>query len=521
MDANSVESTTALLRLLQDLTASNWQLFLSALALYAAWQLGTRVVGERPLYDHFPRLAAALDVVLMPLTTVVLGALLSKANRAFGASQLDGPIVWLTALAAYLIIGWALARFIEVILLLRAEERDSDRVPNLIIGLIYVGLLVAGLAIFMRTQGYSFAGVWVSTGVAAAVLGLALQKTLGDLFSGIALGMERPFNIGDWLELEDGRIGAVVDMNWRATRLRAWDNSTLVVPNSSLASQSLKNLHSESHVYAPWYFVKIPAEVDPRYATELLLEAAMSCESVMKMPPPTVRLADGTSLPYSYMVWVHLKSYPAVFRAREELFREIHAALRRSGIEVAPTVQEFRTRRASVTNAEPPTLELALKSMEFAHELSEEETAQVVARSEYRYFNAGQLLLREGAVSDAFYVIAGGLVESAVLLADGSRKVVETFGPGSYFGLAAMLTTEPSIEEFTAKSDVTLIRIDLDCLRAVVNARPELKDNLVKLVKARLDTIEAARAQSRQRARRLTLRDIRNGLERRLRHGHL
>jgi hypothetical protein len=108
MDANSVESTTALLRLLQDLTASNWQLFLSALALYAAWQLGTRVVGERPLYDHFPRLAAALDVVLMPLTTVVLGALLSKANRAFGASQLDGPIVWLTALAAYLIIGWAL-----------------------------------------------------------------------------------------------------------------------------------------------------------------------------------------------------------------------------------------------------------------------------------------------------------------------------------------------------------------------------------------------------------------------------
>jgi CRP-like cAMP-binding protein len=159
--------------------------------------------------------------------------------------------------------------------------------------------------------------------------------------------------------------------------------------------------------------------------------------------------------------------------------------------------------------------------MEFAHELSEQEMAQVVARSEYRYFNAGHLLLREGAVSDAFYVIAGGLVESAVLLPDGSRKVMETFGPGNYFGLAAMLTTEPSIEEFSAKSDVTLIRIDLDCLRTVVNARPELKDNLVKLVKARLDTIEAARAQSRQRARRLTLRDIRNGLERRLRHGHL
>jgi small-conductance mechanosensitive channel len=511
-----ITATTALLRFMDELTSSNWQLLLAALVLFSLWRVGTRVVGERPLFDHFPRITAMLDVVVLPFSWIVGGALLRVANRAIGLPVLDETIKWLTALAAYLAAGWAVARLVEVLLLLRAEEHDGERVPRLIIGLIYILLMLFGLGIFLRQQGYSLSGVWVSTGVAAAVLGLALQRTLGDLFSGIAMGVERPFRIGDWLELQDGRLGEVVDMNWRATRLRGWDNATLVVPNSNLASQSFKNLHGPGHVFAPWYFVKLPAEVDPRYATELLLHAAMRCESVLKLPPPVVRLADGSSLPYSYMVWVHLREYAAMFRAREELFREIHKALQESGVEVAPQVQEMRTRRAQVTTAEPPTIALALKSLEFAGDLSEEEINQIAARSEYCHFDAGHVLLAEGAVSDALYVIAGGLVDSSVLLPDGGRKALETLGPGSYFGLTAMLTTEPSFEEFVARSDVTLIRVDLDCLRTVVDSRPELKDKLVELVKQRWDLAEAARVQSRRRTRRLTLRDIRLGLERRL-----
>ncbi|MGD8275358.1 MAG: mechanosensitive ion channel family protein [Thiohalocapsa sp.] len=509
-------ATDTLLRIMDDLAANHWHLLLAALVLFVLWRIATRIVGERPLRDHFPRAAAALDILILPLTFVVGGTLLRLANQALGLPALDEPIQGLTAMAAHVAVGWATARLIQLQLFLRAEDQGGERVPQLVIGLIYALLMALGLGIFMHQQGYSLSGVWVSTGVAAAVLGLALQRTLGDLFSGIALGVERSFSIGEWLELPNGHVGEVVDINWRATRLRGWDNATLVIPNSSLASQSFKNLHSSSHLYAPWYFVQIPADVDPRYATELLLRAAMRCESVLKRPTPVVRLANAESLPYSYMVWVHLRNYPAMFRAREELFREIHNALQHSGIEVAPQVQELRTRRARTSQAEPPTLELALKSLEFADQLNAEELDQVVARSEYRHFDTGQVLLAEGAVSDAFYVITGGLVESAILLPNGSRKVLETFGPGSYFGLAAMLTAEPSFEEFRAKSDVTLIRVDLDCVRSVVNSRPGLKETLIALVKTRVDTVEAARTQSRRRSRRLTLRDIRLGLERRL-----
>lgn len=79
------------------------------------------------------------------------------------------------------------------------------------------------------------------------------------------------------------------------------------------------------------------------------------------------------------------------------------------------------------------------------------------------------------------------------------------------------LPPEPSFLEYVAKTDATLITIDSHCVRQIIDARPELVEILAAVIKARLDTAEAARVQSRRPARRLTLRDIRDGIERRLR----
>jgi CRP-like cAMP-binding protein len=249
----------------------------------------------------------------------------------------------------------------------------------------------------------------------------------------------------------------------------------------------------------------------------LLLDAAMRCDSVLQFPNPVVRLADASKLPYRYMVWVHLRNYPSMFRAREELYREIHLGLQEAGIEIAPEVTEMRTRRAHSNRAEPPTVALALRGLDVAGVLSDDELGQLAARSEYRYYDVGDQILAEGGVSDAFYVIIGGLVDSSVRLPDGSSKVVETLGPGKHFGISEMLTTQPNFLEFTANTDVTLIRIDLDAVRGLIAQRPELGEYLAEIVKARLDAADAARVASRRAVRRLSLRDVREGIERRLR----
>lgn len=509
----------AMLQLIERLTDSYWHLMLGLLVLVLLWRVGTLVVRKRPLSEHFPLLTALLDVIVMPLWVVISGGLLRYAAHHFEFPALVRPIEWWTSLLVHLAFAWALGRVVAVVSKRRRRRKNrNEQIPKLIEALIYVATVMVAVALFMWQRGYSFTGVWVSTGVAAGVIGLALQRTLGDLFAGVSLGIERPFRIGDWLELpEEDLIGQVVDLNWRATRLRGWDNATVVIPNGRMASASIKNYYSDHHLYAPWYFVNIPGEVSPRFASAMLLDAAMRCDSVLKFPNPVVRLADASKVPYSYMIWVHLRNYPSMFRAREELYREIHLGLQEAGIEVAPEITEMRTRRAHVNRAEPPTVALALRGLDIASALTEDELSRIAARSQYRYFDVGDQILAEGGVSDAFYVIIGGLVDSSVRLPDGSSKLIETLGPGKHFGIAEMLTTQPNFLEFTANTDVTLIRIDMDALRELIAQRPELGEYLAGIVKTRLDAADAARVASRRPVRRLSLRDVRDGIERRLR----
>nr|WP_206171764.1 mechanosensitive ion channel family protein [Thiorhodococcus mannitoliphagus] len=483
------------------------------MAVFVGWRLSTWLFNERPLAKRLPGLAALVDLLLLPSAVLVAGALVQLGAGALKLTEAQEPLRSIALLCAHLTAGWALARAIEVLLLNRAAEDVSERIPKIVVGLIYVAMMLIGLATFLWQRGYAFTGIWVSTGVAAGVLGFALQRTLGDLFSGIALGMERPFRLGDWVELKDGTLGQVIDLNWRATRLRGWDNATYIIPNASMAGQAIKNLHDDKHLYAPWYFVKLPAEVEPRFASALLLEAALRCESVLKFPYPVARLADATTIPYSYMVWVHLRNYQTMFRAREELFREIHISLQNAGIETAPEVHELRTRRARITTAEPPSIRLALKSLDLGGLLTEEELDEVVASSRYCHFDSGHRILGEGDASAAFYIIAGGLVEASVTLRSGEHKVTETLGPGDSFGITAMLTEDSSLLEFAAKSDVNLIRTDIECVRTLLSARPELAEHLAQIVKRRLDAAEAVLAASRRNVRRLSLRDIRQRIE--------
>jgi small-conductance mechanosensitive channel len=295
--------------LFERLAQLHWSILTGVTFALVLWRLGSGPLQGRWLRKRAPIMLAVGDLLLWPFVVLVAGSLLLLLTPWLELENVNSGVRTATLVVCYLVASWLLARLIEVMILRKADDTLPERVPKLVVGLIYVALMLVGIAILLWQRGYSFTGIWLSTGVAAAVLGLALQRTLGDLFSGIALGIERPFKMGDWVELRDGTVGQVIDLNWCATRLRGWDNATHVIPNSKMAGEPLKNLHDDQHLFAPWYFVRIPAEVDPRFATALILDASLRCESVLKFPHPIVRLADATTIPYQYMVWVHLKNY--------------------------------------------------------------------------------------------------------------------------------------------------------------------------------------------------------------------
>ncbi|MGJ8544643.1 MAG: mechanosensitive ion channel family protein [Sulfitobacter sp.] len=464
-----------------------------AVAALGLWLFSKRSPQLAHLVNHHPFLVALIDLFAAPAMVLLLGAIAQIAAKTWGLGQAGTQIDTLTLLGLILSLAWCFARLAELVFVRRRKKGDVPYLPGLPRGLLFGGFIFIGVAAFIYLQGYSITGFYISTGAVAALVAFAMQQTLGDLFSGIALSVEHPFKLGDRIRLADGSEGAVIDINWRATRLLAWDNSTLVVPNSELAKQGFKNFHGADHLYAPWYEVKISADVDPRLARALLLEAALRCSKILKSPLPVVRLKDASTLPYTYTVWVHFANYAAMFAGREQLFQEIHYALKDIGAQASPGINELHTRRAEAVQVEPPTTLLALKMLDIAKSLSEEELGQIAEMSHRKTYEAGTVLVSEGEIAGAMDVIIHGVVETSIQTGAGTSQVVDQLHSGQYFGLTSMLMDTPSFLQFTASSNVTLIRIDIQCLRRILVNRPDLHDEFAILMKQRMDAAKDIR----------------------------
>jgi small-conductance mechanosensitive channel len=138
-----------------------------------------------------------------------LAALLSKSAR----------ILWWTHLA------WTIIGFIQIYVRLNRKPREAHLIQDIAIAVIYLGV---ALSVIGFVFGMPIGTLVATSGVIAIIFGLALQNTLGDVFSGIALTLGRAYAIRDWVELSDGTEGRVIETNWRSTNLLTATHSVVV-----------------------------------------------------------------------------------------------------------------------------------------------------------------------------------------------------------------------------------------------------------------------------------------------------
>ena len=121
-------------------------------------------------------------------------------------------------------------------------------VPKLIVDIVtgaIVFAIILSVSAFVLNAPLS--GLIAGSSILAAIIGLAINPMLADVFSGMALSVERAYNIGDWVEVENrsrpggAMIGRVVEINWRATRLHSKTDQIIVIPNSEMARTKFIN----------------------------------------------------------------------------------------------------------------------------------------------------------------------------------------------------------------------------------------------------------------------------------------
>jgi small-conductance mechanosensitive channel len=192
------------------------------------------------LIEFFPDLSAAATLV----RTYVWAAIVVVAT--YMASEASGAVLrW------YYGEGHKTSR-IKIDLTLMPLIR---RVSKIVI--YFVGLTIA-----LGAAGFDITGLLAVTSIAGIILGLASQETLGNIFAGMALQLDRPFRYGDYIRFATGEVARVRRVGLRSTMLEDLSHSTIIMSNSELAKQRITNLNHPDDELRMSFPVEVPIGTD-------------------------------------------------------------------------------------------------------------------------------------------------------------------------------------------------------------------------------------------------------------------
>lgn len=280
---------------------------------------GTRV---DDLLLHRARLPARALVGLWALHTLLV---LRDVDMSAGSAVLT---VIEMLLIAYLAIEAGETLFFDYWL----GERRRTPVPALVRHLVLVVLYSAViLSVLSSATGMNIVPVLATSTVVTVVLGLALQDTLGNLFSGLALHFDRPFRLGDWVQV-DGLEGQVETISWRSTYLRTLTRDVVAVPNSHIARTRVQNFCAPERLTGRNLEILVPLDASPEAVGRALAAAAARVPGVLADPPPKTWLVGWLPFAQRYVVRLWVEDFGRHDDIESDLMKALWHALRAEGV---------------------------------------------------------------------------------------------------------------------------------------------------------------------------------------------
>ena len=332
-----------------------------------------------------------------------------------------------------------------------------------------------------------------TSAVVGAVVGLALQDTLGNLFAGIALHTEAPFRVGDWVRVAD-RDGRIEQVSWRAMRLRTWDGDTLTIPNNEVSRHALLNYSVPSAPHSRVITIHIGYDTPPDRALSVLRGALAQVEGMAGGVAPTIRIVGFQDSWMRYEIRYFFGSYEDYRLIETELHRMIWYHLRRSGIPFALPISFVNVLQPSARAEDTGERLLpALRGIDLFQTLSDAELRTVASRLRPLHYAAGEKILEEGSPGDSFFLIDRGEVRVLRRLGGKPRQIAR-LGEGECFGEMALLTGEERTATVVATTDVDVLVIDKAGFQDIVAANPHVAVDISALLGRRRAALSDAEA---------------------------
>ncbi|MCA1816288.1 MAG: mechanosensitive ion channel family protein, partial [Acidobacteria bacterium] len=387
---------------------------------------------------------------------------------------------WLSAM--FLAVRLASAFVFDVVFRLR-KRREAPRFVRDIFALVaYV--VVTALVLKYFFPALSLGALLSGSALLGIILGLALQDTLGNLFAGVSLQADKPFEVGDVISV-GAFTGVVESVTWRAVKIRSFSNHVILVSNSSLAKEQIEvaprdNLNARN-VFFNAVYTDSPAKV-----IHVVREAVRDAENVSQKITPVVRIRNLGDFAVDYEVKYWLVDYTKQHDSDALIRQLIWYAFRRNSLTFAYPTQTLYVERPARDGGRPraPLDSVAerLSAVDIFAPLSPEELARLAAACESRTYAPGEPIIRAGAAGDSMFVIHRGGVEVRAQSADGKMRTVAALEEGAFFGEMALFTGAPRTANVIAKEETEVLEIGHRAMKRLFETNPDLVESLSHII---------------------------------------
>lgn len=212
-------------------------------------------------------------------------------------------------------------------------------VPLLLVNLLsLIVSLVAGAWILSGIFNFQLGPVVATSAAFSIVLGLAMQDTLGNLFAGVALQLDKPFSLGDWVEVYINNqkvVGKVDEVSWRATVLISVTDELITIPNRVMAQSQISNFSPKSGPIVRSQIYRIPFGSDLAQVREWLISACENVRGVRKHPSPIVFFTESTESWIVAKLIYSVDDYGAQFLINDRITSNVLEKFQKEGQELA------------------------------------------------------------------------------------------------------------------------------------------------------------------------------------------
>ncbi len=366
------------------------------------------------------------------------------------------------------------------------HDRVSERVPAIVQDVIVIALFAVAATLFLDEKFLT------TSAVGAVVVGFALQDTLGNLFAGLAIQVEKPFRVGHWVRVGEFE-GRVQEVTWRATKLLTKQGQFVIVPNSVMSKDPIVNFSEPTIPTRIEVEVGATYDAPPNVVKRALHEALDNAPLVLREPPPDVIVLGFGSSSVDYRLRFWIDDFGRDNTARDQVRTNIWYTFKRHAIEIPYPIQVEYSREEKSPRSADRLRALAdrLGAVDLFSGLDDIERARLAEACPEHLYGALERIVRQGDEGRSMFVVLDGRVRVTI---EPSGQEVAVTTAGGFFGEMSMLTGDPRTATVTAVDDAVLLEIDADRFRELAVRRPGLVEHVSVIVSARRQGLADAKA---------------------------